>query len=254
MVHRQLIRRALPPAALAVVCLLPLLLPAGADAANRRIAISNYSWSDSQIAIDRGEHVTWYWIGPDTMHSITGDNAAAAGLDSDPQTNQPQHRIGDEFRLDFDQPGVYEFRCKLHATVRGSVTVSDQPGDPVTEPDPIPESQVDLSPPRLRDVRIDRTRVFRKGTSMKYSIDERARVEIEYYRLRKRGRKPKFAGWARYKWGHIGFNRLRFGVRRKKFKAKPGRYLAEVRAIDEAANETRPTKLRFEILRRKGSR
>lgn len=234
--------------ALAVLTLVPLLAPMAADAANRRISISDYSWSERDLEIDRGEHVTWYWIGPDTMHSVTGDNVAAAGLDSDPQTNQPQHRIGDQFRLDFEQPGTYAFRCKLHSTVRGTVTVSDTPGDPISEPDPIPQSRVDLSAPNLSDVRINRTRVFRRGTSLQYSIDERARIEIEYYLLRK-GRQRKFAGWARYRWGHVGINRLRFGIRRKRFKAKPGRYLAEVRAFDEAANETRPTRLRARILR-----
>lgn len=232
------------------ITLLAALLPTAADASNRRISISNYRWSDNQIQIDLGEHVTWYWIGPDTMHSITGDNAAAAGLDSDPQTNQPQHRIGDDFQIDFDAPGIYEFRCKLHSTVRGSVEVSDTPGDPISEPDPVPKSNVDLTPPKLTNVFLTKDRVFRKGTSLKYSLDERARVEIEYYLLRK-GKRRKFAGWARYKWGHVGLNRLRFGVRRKKFKAKPGRYLAEVRATDASANESRPTKLRFRVIHRR---
>jgi plastocyanin len=250
LVHRQLTGGLGALAIALAIALVATLLPTAADAANRRISISNYRWSDTEIQIDRGEHVSWYWVGPDTMHSVTGDNAAAAGLDSDPQTNQPQHQVGDTFQLDFDEPGRYEFRCKLHSTVRGSITVSEAPGDPDSEPDPVPESNVDLSPPKLSNVFLTRNRIFRKGTSMKYSLDERARIEIEYYLLRK-GKRRKFAGWARYKWGHTGFNRLRFGIRRKRFKAKPGRYLAKVRAIDEAANETRPTKLRFRIIHRR---
>ncbi len=227
-----------------------LLVPAAASAENRRISISNYAWSDMDFAIDRGEHVSWYWIGPDTMHSITGDSPDSAGLDSDPQTNQPQHRIGDSFRLDFDEPGVYSFRCKLHSTVRGTVTVSSTPGDPVTEPDPIPRSQVDLEPPNLRDLRLGSSTVRRKGTSMKYSINERARIEIEYLRD-KRGGGRRFAGYARYKGGHIGANGLRFGIKRTNFPARTGRYLAKVRAIDRSANATRPFKLRFRIARAK---
>jgi plastocyanin len=227
-----------------------LLVPAAASAENRRISISNYAWSDQDFTIDRGEHVSWYWIGPDTMHSITGDSPDAKGIDSDPQTNQPQHKIGDTFRVDFDNPGIYSFRCKLHSTVNGTVTVSSTPGDPITEPDPIPRSKVDLEAPNLRDLRLGSTTVRRKGTSMKYSINERARIEVEYLRSKRRGGR-QFAGYARYKGGHIGANGLRFGIRRTNFPARPGRYLAKVRAIDRSANATRPFKLRFRIVRAK---
>ncbi len=245
MVHRRVSRlvRVLPLLAAGV-----LLVPAAASAENRRISISNYAWSDQDFTIDRGEHVSWYWIGPDTMHSITGDSPDAKGIDSDPQTNQPQHKIGDTFRVDFDNPGTYSFRCKLHSTVNGTVTVSSTPGDPITEPDPIPRSKVDLEAPNLRDLRLGSTTVRRKGTSMKYSINERARIEVEYLRSKRRGGR-QFAGYARYKGGHIGANGLRFGIRRTNFPARPGRYLAKVRAIDKAANATRPFKLRFRIVR-----
>lgn len=227
-----------------------LLVPAAASAENRRISISNYAWSDKAFTIDRGEHVSWYWIGPDTMHSITGDSPDSNGIDSDPQTNQPQHKIGDTFRVDFDKPGTYSFRCKLHSTVNGTITVSSSPGDPVTEPDPVPQSQVDLQAPNLRDLRIASSTVRRKGTSMTYSTNERARIEIEYLRDKRRGGR-RFAGYARYKGGHIGANGLRFGIERTNFPARPGRYLAKVRAIDNAANATRPFKLRFRIVRAK---
>lgn len=227
-----------------------LVLPTLADAANRRIAISNYQWSDRQVAIDRGEHVNWYWIGPDTMHSITGTSPNALGMDSDPSTNFPDHRVGDSFELSFDEPGTYEFHCKLHSTVRGTVTVSDQPGDPNTEPDPVPEPAVDLKPPDVRNVMLVKTRFGRKGTSLRYDLNERARLVADYYRLRPR-RKPKFAGYAGWKAGHIGHNSVRFATRRKKFKAKPGRYLAKVTATDSFANTTRPFKLRFRIWKRR---
>lgn len=247
MVHRRVswLVRVLPLLAAGA-----LLVPAAASAENRRISISNYAWSDQDFTIDRGEHVSWYWIGPDTMHSITGDSPDAKGIDSDPQTNQPQHKIGDTFRVDFDNPGIYSFRCKLHSTVNGTVTVSSTPGDPITEPDPIPRSKVDLEAPNLRDLRLGSTTVRRKGTSMKYSINERARIEVEYLRSKRRGGR-QFAGYARYKGGHIGANGLRFGIRRTNFPARPGRYLAKVRAIDRSANATRPFKLRFRIVRAK---
>lgn len=230
----------------ALVCALSLLHAAAASADNRRISISNYQWSEKELKIDRGEHVSWYWIGPDTMHSITGVAPDAAGIDSDPQTNQPRHAIGDSFQLDFDQPGTFEFQCKLHSTVRGTVEVSNKPGNPTAEPDPVPKSKVDLKSPNLRDARLDSTIFGRGGTKLRYSINERARITIEYFRFARTGRK-RFAGYAQHGAGYIGFNQLRFGNRRKNFKARPGRYLAKVVAIDPAANRTRPAKLSFRI-------
>ena len=96
------------------------MLPAAADAANRRISISNYQWSDDDLHLDLGEHVTWYWTGPDTMHSITGQPPNATQWDSDPGT-LPQHNIGDDYQLSFDQPGIYHFQCKIHSLVAGTV-------------------------------------------------------------------------------------------------------------------------------------
>jgi plastocyanin len=235
--------------ALAALILALALVPSEASAANRRIAIGDFMWSDDELRIDKGEHVTWYWIGPDTLHSVTGQGPPASGLDSDPGTNFPDHDIGDTFKLDFDTPGTYKFQCKLHSSVRGTVTVSDKPGDPVAEPDPVPKSRVDRKAPNLRNVRIDRTAFRRNGTSMKYSINEPARVDLEYFQLRRGGKRKRFAGYARHKRGYVGLNRLRFGIRRSHFKARPGRYIAKVTATDESANTTRPTKLRFRILK-----
>lgn len=232
-----------------ITCALALLLPAVASAANRRLAISNYQWSETPVEIDLGEHVTWYWVGPDTMHSITGVGPPAAGIDSDPGTNQPRHSVGDEFRVDFETPGTYTFQCKLHSTVRGVVEVSATPGDPKTEVDPVPKIRVDLKAPNFRNVYIDRSKFGRRGASLKYSLDEKARVEIEYFRFEK-GRK-RFAGYARHKPGHVGINSLRFGIERNHFRARKGRYLAKVTATDSSANVTRPVKLRFRIVKPK---
>ncbi len=239
-------RRAL--GALALACLIGAVQVSVADAANRRISISNYQWSDDTVAIDRGEHVTWYWVGPDTMHSITGLPPEADGLDSDLNNNTPQHAIGDEFKLDFDKPGAYEFQCKLHSSVRGTVVVSDAPGNPTFEPDPVPRSKVDLRSPNLRDVRLDSYSFRRGGTILRYSVNEPSKIQVEFFRLEgKRGKRRRFAGYEKHGKGHIGFNRLGFGRKRSTFKAKPGRYRAKVVAIDGSANRTRPAKIDFRI-------
>ena len=49
-----------------------LLSAATASAANRRVAIGHYQWSIPQLHVNLGEHVTWYWVGPDTLRSVTG--------------------------------------------------------------------------------------------------------------------------------------------------------------------------------------
>ena len=240
MVPRQLTR----PLALALVLLATaLLLPALADAANRRISISDYHWSDDDVKLDLGEHVTWYWTGPDTMHSITGQPPNATQWDSDPGT-LPQHDIGDNFQLSFDKPGVYRFQCKIHSLVRGTVTVSDTPGNPDAEPDPVPKSNVDTKPPKMRNLSLP-AKFGPRGAPLKYSLNERGKLDAEYYRLSRKGKK-RFAGYATYK-SYVGYNRARIGKRKPHFKPKPGRYLVELRVTDESNNSSKAKKRHFRI-------
>jgi plastocyanin len=217
--------------------------PASAD--NRRVAISDYQWSDPAVQIDLGEHVTWHWVGPDLMHSVSGTSPNAAAIDSDPGTNQPRHDLGDTFRVSFDRPGTYELRCKLHTTVSGTVTVSNTPGDPVSEPDPIPPLRVDRKAPRLRDVSLGQTTFGRRGTRLSFSLGERARVSAEIFRLGEGGRRA-FAGYRTWK-GYIGPNGVRIGGRSAHFEPRPGDYIAVLRAEDEASNISEPRRLRFTI-------
>lgn len=243
MVHRQLTHSSV--LALVVLVLLVALVPAGADAANRRISISDYRWSSPDVHVDLGEHVTWYWVGPDTMHSVTGTSDNALGFDSDPGSQQPDHVIGDQFRIDFNSPGVYQLHCKLHTTVKGTVTVSNTPGDPNTEPDPVPQSKVDRTPPRMREVRLGSHAFGRNGTSLKYSIGEVSRISADFYRYDADG-KRRYDGYKTWK-AHIGWNGGRFGKRSKHFRARPGSYLVKLVATDEAHNESAVKKLKFKI-------
>jgi plastocyanin len=244
LVPRSLTRQA-RRAALACAALAALGAAPAADAANRRVGISNYQWSDGALELDLGEHVTWYWVGPDTMHAITGESENARGIDSDPGVDLPQHRIGDTFQLAFDEPGTYDLVCKLHSTVRGRVTVSDQPGDPSFEPDPVPASQVDLKAPRLRGIELASNPIRGRGGQLRFALGERAKVDADYFRLGPRGRR-KFAGWAKWN-AYVGLNEIRFGGRGKHFDAKPGRYVAELRATDRQQNTSAPRRVRFEV-------
>jgi plastocyanin len=243
LVHRHL-RRPLAAAIAALAVLLVAAAPAGA--ANRRIAIGHYQWSDPNISVDLGEHVTWYWVGPDTMHSVTGTSVNDAGVDTDPGTNIPHHNIGDSFKYTFSSPGTYTFHCKLHPAVAGTITVSAVPGDPNTESDPVPRSNVDLKPPYLSDVHLDSSSFSKTGTRLHYSLNEAAKLDAEYYRLPKQGHR-QFAGWRIWRKGHVGYNEVPFATRGRHFAPKPGRYEAVLRAKDASNNETRPQRVDFAI-------
>ena len=232
---------------LAVALGLLALVPAATEGANRRVAISNYQWSSPQISLDLGERVTWYWVGPDVVHSVTGDSPNAAGLDSDPNDTLPQHPVGDSFRLGFDQPGVYQFVCKLHSTVRGTVTVSETPGDPVSEPDPIPPNQVDTKAPKLRKLQLA-SPLTGRGGPLHFTLGEPAKLDADYFRLGPGGERT-FAGYAKWR-GYLGLNQIRFAARGPHFRAEPGRYVAELRATDRDNNLSKPRSIRFEIRRR----
>jgi plastocyanin len=176
---------------------------APALAANQKVAISDFHWSNRNVQIDLGEHVTWFWTGPDTQHSVTGDaGTAAAGWDSDPKTNSPYHPEGFTYRIVFDSPGIYQFHCKLHPGVNGTVTVSPAPGDPNTEPQPDPPLHpLDVTPPRVTIDALPRTVARGRGLTLRYDIDQVSRVTVALIRNRRIFRQ-------RTVHGHIGYDRV----------------------------------------------
>ena len=218
-----------------------------AQAVNTRVSIANYAWSRPQVHVDLGEKVTWDWLGPDLAHSVTGISPNAVQWDSDPGTDAPAHRAGDSFTLQLTQPGEYFFQCKLHAAVRGEVIVSGVPGNPDSDPGPQPPLNLDLKAPTLGSMTLAK-RQTRGGGGLGFSvqISERGTLDAEYYRLNSEGRRVYngFRTWQTF----IGINHLRLGARWKHFRARPGRYLAVLRATDEAANESKPLRKRFTIV------
>jgi plastocyanin len=223
-----------------------LLAAPAADGANTRVSISNFAWSNPRVAIDLNEKVTWDWIGPDLAHSVTGISANDLGWDSDPTTDAPSHQLGDSFTLQFAQPGTYLFQCKLHAAVRGEVVVSDVPGNPDSDPGPQAPLNLDVKRPTLGGVSVKRQQLHGHGGSPATAqISERGTLGAEYYRLRPKGGR-KFNGYAEWK-AFIGVNRFSLGDRSKHFKARPGQYLAVLRATDLAANTSKPVRKRFSI-------
>jgi plastocyanin len=223
-----------------------MLLAPAADAANTRVSIANYAWSQPRVEVNLGEKVTWDWLGPDLAHSVTGISANDLQWDSDPVTDSPSHQPGDSYTLQFDQPGEYFFQCKLHAAVRGEVVVSDVPGNPNSDPGPQPPLNLDLRPPTLGAAHLAKPSTKgHKGIAFSAQVSERGKLDAEYYRLAPSGKRVYngFATWKTF----IGINHLRLGARWKHFRARPGRYLVVLRASDEAANESKPLRKRFTI-------
>ncbi|MCO5314943.1 MAG: plastocyanin/azurin family copper-binding protein [Solirubrobacterales bacterium] len=167
------------------------LAPAVAGANSTRISLGDFKWS-KDAEVNLGESVTWDFIGPDLQHSVTGQAPNATQWDSDPQTNVPFQSLGRQYRVTFDQPGTYLFVCKVHSSVRGTVTVSNTPGDPESDPGPPPVLNYDLDAPIIDDVFFTRDGMNPgpavigprgKGIGLRFSIGERGIAEVDYYRL-----------------------------------------------------------------------
>ncbi len=216
-----------------------------ARAADAKIAIGHYKWSRPVVHVDLGQRVTWYWVGPDTMHSVTGITPNDQGVDSDPETNEPEHRIGDHFRVSFSHPGIYQFQCKLHPIVHGEVIVSDTPGNPADDPDPIPKPSVDLMRPTLSGLFLTPRGAGLSGTTLHYSLDDVSLVDAEIWHASK-GERGRYAGWQQFH-GHIGFNEVRFAARGRHFVPRPGRYIAYLTPTDPYNNVGRTKTLHFTV-------
>lgn len=229
------------------------------QAANTRVSISDFRWS-KEPTVNLGESVTWDWLGPDLQHSVTGQNGASQ-WDSDPGNPSPMQPLGRSFSVRFDQPGEYLFVCKLHPqAVRGTVTVTDVPGDPNSDPGPQPPLNFDLETPQVEAVKLTFTNEKGKtvlgpkgkGTMLEFEVGETGTASIDYFQVVKKGKGKKkrnvrlFAGYQETP-AHIGLNSTRFAHRTPNFKAKPGKYIALFRVYDGNTNESPTFTLQFEI-------
>lgn len=221
-----MIRRSFTAAALAA-----LLLPAAAGATSRKVAIGNFQWSIPDVTVALGDTVTWYWVGPDTQHSVTGVSANSTGFNSDPG-GTPSHRPGDKFTIKFTAPGTYDFQCVLHAIVRGKVNVQPLPGNGAPSPDPDPQILGDLTAPEIDGVSIVRRNI-------KYTLDEEGSVTLDLLKLR--GKRWVYVSSRHYN-GHVGYNTatLRGHLAR-------GKYKAYFRAADTFNNQSKDAVTRFTI-------
>ena len=246
MVHRRaLIRIAGGLTAAAAAAGAALSAAPVAAAADAKVAIGHYRWTPDVVHIDLGQRVTWYWVGPDTMHSVTGISADDLGIDSDPGSAVPHHKLGDTFSVNFTQPGTYLFQCKMHPIVRGEVIVSDVPGSPLDDPEPDPLLNLHLTKPHVSAIHLRPARFGTAGTTIHYSLDDRSSIDAEIWHD-VRGHRGRYAGWQQFH-GHIGFNFARFAAHGRHFRPRPGHYLAFLTPTDEDHNVGPTRRIAFTI-------
>ncbi len=218
---------------------------APARATSAKVAIGDFRWSSMDVTVARGDSVTWFWVGPDLQHSITALDPPSA-IDSDPGNGAPEHAAGDRFSVDFDTPGDYQFHCKLHALVRGTVHVVDDPALAGPSLDPDPAIVGDVLAPELTQARWAGRVRYRRPAELRYTLDEPSRVTFDV--MRPRPGVDRYLGTRRFD-GHIGWNRWSFrGVLRQR-RLKPGRYYALLTAADAAGNETKDVRVPFRVTR-----
>lgn len=254
-----------------------------ASANNTRVSIANFQWSNKNPQIDLGESVLWTWTGPDTQHSVTGQPAGtsnaetglpgigggltedASAWDSDPNNNFPSHIPGDEFKVTFTHPGTYLFVCKVHASVRGLVTVSDTPGNPDSDFGPAPAINFDIDPPYVDSYFFTGNGITPaapyigpkgKGIGFSFQSNEAGTASADYYRIIKKGKGKKkkkiklFQGYNEWE-TRIGINNVKFAAKSSTFKPKPGKYVAYFRVEDKDSNSTKDISLHFTIFGKK---
>jgi plastocyanin len=111
--------------ALPLALLLALAATAPAVAAERTVVVPGYQFVPAQLQLDVGDRVTWSFT--DTIsHTTTALRGQADYWDSD--LKGP----GDTFSRSFTRPGRFNYVCRPHSFMKGSITVgTDSVGDTV---------------------------------------------------------------------------------------------------------------------------
>jgi plastocyanin len=99
-------------------------LPIAASGADAKVTINNTAFKPPMVTVGVGEKVVWT-NQDDTEHTVTGDD-----FDSNPNCPGVVGVLrdcltkGETFTHTFDQPGEFQYRCKLHPSMTGVVTVA----------------------------------------------------------------------------------------------------------------------------------
>jgi plastocyanin len=236
-------------------------------------------WATPEVTIQPGETVTWTFAGTNQPHNVASDNDVAADPGWAPFVQPGEFQVAPvdaAYPYTFDAPGDYVFICQFHSgTMRGTVHVEGDGGEPTPTPTPTPDPEptpepdppdptpptgtpssppphVVAAPPGLsaladttrpqlsrvaaRDMRNRRIRV-------RFSLSEAASVAVQVAR---RGGRSAIRSLAVQ--GHAGRNSV--VVRSRRFKAGR-RYTVELRARDAAGNRSAIDRDQLRLRRRR---
>jgi plastocyanin len=174
-----------------------------------QVDIANQSFAPRDVQIYQGDSIIFTWKGPDTNHSATGDN-----FDSD-AGKQPAavfHPIGDTYAVTFNDVGTFNYHCKVHPSMTGTVAVQAVPGPPT----PVA--------PKLTKVSA-KPAAFTRRTTLHFTLDTPASVRAILRRGTKTLKEVDFLA-------HPGQNthKVNFGSR-----LKPGKATLRVVAVDQTS-------------------
>lgn len=75
------------------------------------VTIQDFKFSPAEIAIQKGETITW--INQDSVaHTVTGKDINSASLTK-----------GQSFKQTFNEAGVFDYHCTPHPTMKGKIIV-----------------------------------------------------------------------------------------------------------------------------------
>lgn len=80
------------------------------------VIIQNSAFSPAELRIKAGSKVTWTNL-DSTTHSVVSDSGSEGGISSGLLAK------GQAYAKVFEQPGVYNYHCGLHSTMRGKIIV-----------------------------------------------------------------------------------------------------------------------------------
>lgn len=85
------------------------------QSATGKVEMKTMLFTPSQISIKKGETVTWT-NNDDTAHTVTIDNGDGP--------NSEEIKPGDTYSYTFNDSGSFQYHCKLHSAMHGTIVVS----------------------------------------------------------------------------------------------------------------------------------
>jgi LPXTG-motif cell wall-anchored protein len=113
------IRRACALVALAVCTVLAVGAPAYAATS---VSIVDFSFQPGSVTISAGDSVVWTNTGA-APHTVTDDNGAFDSSPNCPNSLSDCMQPGDSYTHTFSSAGTFDYHCKVHPNMTGTVVV-----------------------------------------------------------------------------------------------------------------------------------